>query len=84
MQTTSGPIFSLLYPADFEQRPAVKLGEHTATDLGLDELVIALSLGPPRGHSYAKGIAVRNGISFEQLAARWRERTSAHEPKASP
>ena len=30
--------------------------------------------GPPRGHSYARGIAVHNGISFEQLADKWRER----------
>jgi DNA mismatch repair ATPase MutS len=28
--------------------------------------------GPPRGLSYAKGIAARYGISFEQLAERWR------------
>ena len=30
--------------------------------------------GPPKGHSYAKGIAVRYGISFEQLAEKWQER----------
>jgi DNA mismatch repair ATPase MutS len=30
--------------------------------------------GPPKGHSYAKGIAVRYGISFEQLAGKWQER----------
>jgi len=30
--------------------------------------------GPPKGHSYAKGIAVRYGISFEQLADKWHER----------
>jgi DNA mismatch repair protein MutS len=30
--------------------------------------------GPPKGHSYAKGIAVRNGISFEQLAGAWQQR----------
>jgi hypothetical protein len=30
--------------------------------------------GPPKGHSYAKGIAVRYGISFEQLARQWQER----------
>ena len=29
--------------------------------------------GPPRGLSYARGIAVRYGISFEQLTERWRE-----------
>jgi hypothetical protein len=29
--------------------------------------------GPPRGLSYAKGIAARYGISFEQLTERWRE-----------
>jgi hypothetical protein len=28
--------------------------------------------GPPRGLSYAKGIATRHGISFEQLAEQWR------------
>jgi DNA mismatch repair protein MutS len=28
--------------------------------------------GPPRGLSYAKGIAARYGISFEQLAEQWR------------
>ncbi len=28
--------------------------------------------GPPRGLSYAKGIAARYGISYEQLAERWR------------
>lgn len=33
--------------------------------------------GPPKGHSYAKGIAVRYGISFEQLAGQWQERTHA-------
>lgn len=31
--------------------------------------------GPPKGHSYAKGIAVRYGISFEQLAGKWQART---------
>lgn len=31
--------------------------------------------GPPRGHSYAKGIAVRYGVSFEQLAGKWQERS---------
>ena len=30
--------------------------------------------GPPKGHSYAKGIAVRYGISFEQLAGQWQGR----------
>lgn len=30
--------------------------------------------GPPKGHSYAKGIAVRYGVSFEQLAEKWHER----------
>ena len=30
--------------------------------------------GPPRGLSYARGIAVRYGISFEQLQAHWKER----------
>ncbi|MGC1376260.1 MAG: hypothetical protein WA821_08560, partial [Anaerolineales bacterium] len=30
--------------------------------------------GPPKGHSYAKGIAVRYGISFEQLTGQWQER----------
>jgi DNA mismatch repair ATPase MutS len=39
--------------------------------------------GPPRGHSYAKGIAVRNGISFEQLSARWQERGDVQRPKNS-
>ena len=29
--------------------------------------------GPPRGLSYAKGIAAQHGISFEQLTERWRE-----------
>ena len=29
--------------------------------------------GPPRGMSYARGIAVRYGISFEQLTEHWRE-----------
>jgi hypothetical protein len=31
--------------------------------------------GPPRGLSYARGIAARYGISFEQLAEQLRERT---------
>jgi len=30
--------------------------------------------GPPKGHSYAKGIAVRYGISFEQLTGQWQKR----------
>lgn len=34
-----------------------------------------ISAGPPKGLSYAKGVAARYGISFEQLANRWRERT---------
>jgi len=29
--------------------------------------------GPPRGLSYAKGIASQHGISFEQLTDRWRK-----------
>jgi len=32
--------------------------------------------GPPKGHSYAKGIAVRYGISFEQLAGQWQGRNN--------
>lgn len=30
--------------------------------------------GPPKGQSYAKGIAVRYGVSFEQLSGKWQER----------
>ena len=30
--------------------------------------------GPPEGHSYAKGIAARYGVSFEQLVAQWDKR----------
>jgi DNA mismatch repair protein MutS len=37
--------------------------------------------GPPKGLSYAKGIAVRYGISFEQLAGQWQERREPTEEK---
>lgn len=33
-----------------------------------------IKVGPPKGQSYAKGIAVRYGVSFEQLAEKWDER----------
>jgi DNA mismatch repair ATPase MutS len=39
--------------------------------------------GPPEGHSYAKGIAVRYGISFEQLAGKWQERRDARKGSQS-
>ena len=39
--------------------------------------------GPPKGHSYAKGIAVRYGISFEQLAGQWQERQEPRNRKAN-
>lgn len=39
--------------------------------------------GPPKGHSYAKGIAVRYGISFEQLAEKWQERRAARKDSQS-
>jgi DNA mismatch repair protein MutS len=31
--------------------------------------------GPPRGLSYAKGIAARHGISYEQLEERWKKQS---------
>jgi DNA mismatch repair ATPase MutS len=37
--------------------------------------------GPPKGHSYAKGIAVRYSISFEQLAEKWQEHQGPHAKK---
>lgn len=46
MATTAVPTFSLLYPADCKDQPAIRLGEYTITDLGLDEIVGALSIAP--------------------------------------
>jgi DNA mismatch repair ATPase MutS len=45
-------------------------------EAGNDNVVYTYEIkpGPPRGLSYAKGIAVRYGISFEQLQEQWRER----------
>ena len=43
-----------------------------------DELIprtYKIKPGPPTGHSYAKGIAMRYGVSFEQLAGKWQERS---------
>jgi hypothetical protein len=40
--------------------------------------------GPPKGHSYAKGIALRYGISFEQLAGQWQERREPGMEKSTP
>ena len=44
---------------------------------GINEIVARtyqIKPGPPRGLSYARGIASQYGISFEQLSSRWLER----------
>jgi DNA mismatch repair protein MutS len=49
-------------------------GNETET---IDEIVprtYQIKPGPPRGLSYARGIASRYGISYEQLSSRWKEK----------
>ena len=38
--------------------------------------------GPPLGLSYARGIASRYGISFEQLSSKWKEKMESKIPEA--
>ena len=52
----------------------VELGDNQEI-IGVDNAhpTYKIELAPPRGLSYAKGIAIRYGISFEQLTEHWKE-----------
>jgi DNA mismatch repair ATPase MutS len=48
-------------------------GDQEDNENGNVKCTYKIKPGPPRGLSYARGIAVRYGISFAQLTDHWRE-----------
>ena len=57
-----------------EQVAGVELGENQEI-IGAENAHPTYKIvpAPPRGLSYARGIAIRYGISFEQLTEHWKE-----------